>query len=152
MYRYTGSDTSLIPATVGQALAMVANNSIYYYENPGWGPYGWSCVTYISYCINIGLGNTWRMGSSSNGYFWSPRRGGSYDAFLLNNGFTKYTYGDTAYGDLQMGDVLMASGHSVLVTTGGTPSPTPDPGPGPGPSPYPGNVHMPVWMMLHPWL
>ena len=53
VYKYTGSDANRNANVCAQALSMVANANLYYYENPGWGQYGWSCVTFISYCINV---------------------------------------------------------------------------------------------------
>ena len=157
VYKYTGSDANRNVNVCAQALSMVVNASLYYYENPGWGQYGWSCVTYISYCINVAMGATWIFGSSYNNYFWSPRYGGAYDSFLINNGYTKYSWSDYINGviNLDAGDIIQSNDHAVLVTTGDdgeTPTPGPDPGPGPGPSPYPGGIGISWIYYLNPFL
>lgn len=118
VYRYTGAQ-SKIDRMVAAARTMAANGYNYYYQNPGFGPKGWCCVTACSYWVYQGLGLNWVMGSSRNDYFWSPRYGGTaYDDFLINHGFKKYNFAQIGRNGLRAGDILQRWDHSVTVVEG----------------------------------
>lgn len=93
--------TAFQTALVNAARAICADNNFRYYDSSqgesNLGPYTFDCATFNSYTIYQAMG--WSNFPDSSyggiGYFWPWINQTGFDQFLLDNGWTRYSYSDS---------------------------------------------------------
>lgn len=90
--------TAFQDALVAHARTLCADNTqVYYNSSQGQtniGPPTWDCATFNSYTIYLAMGwSDWPSSSHGGpGYFWPHITETGFDTFLLDNGWTRYSY------------------------------------------------------------